>query len=216
MPFGLSVKMEVPEALRPEVPGLNTLKKMTKHEPVKVIRLSDGGHTITITDMMLAEHWLFDDLKKIRYMQNHDSIKLRILTADQKPHSDQAYIVDDDTASTVELPDLIKKLNKPVKIKAVSVDGVELECLQNEEVPENIRGYTAQGSTISLISSDKNSQWYSAGPEEQDKFYDNKAISDMFPSSINPGWFAVLFVIAFTMGGFICGIAALFIGIALF
>lgn len=214
MPLGVSVKFEAPEILKPEVPGINTLQKMTKHEPVTVIKMGEGGKNISITDMMREGRWLFDDLKKIYYMINHDSIKLRLLMADGKPTTKEAYMVDDRTASTIEieLPEVIKTMKKPVTIKALDIDGTEIKCGFDADVPEKIKTYTGKGSTISLIPAEYNNQWYGPGPEAWDYFIENKGIKDMFPASINPGWFAVLFVIAFTFGGFICGIGGIFLG----
>lgn len=204
MALGFSFKWELPGFLHPEVPGISTLKKMANAQVVSVLRMSDHGRTITLCDMMLADHWIYDDLKKIHFMQVHDPIKLSMMMADQKPRVLDAYIVDDDTASTVEFSDLIAKSNgHNFKLKATGENGEEIgEEIKNITVPEHLAGYVCSGSTVTFVSSDLNKNYYSPGPAAWDWFMDNKAIKDMFPSSINPGWFAVIFVIAFTVGGF--------------
>lgn len=207
MALEASFKLGVPGFLKPEVPVVNTLKKMAKNESVTVLRLSNNGKTVRVCDMMKGDKWIFDDLKKIRYMCNHEPIKYITTTADEKPHTTQAYIVDDDTASTIDLQEFTTKTST-LKITAVELDGKEIQIDRKVAVPEIVEGYAFNGSTISLVGDQRNRKWYNPGPSGWDWFMDNKAISDMFPKSMPMGWLAVMFALGamiFGPSGFIIG-----------
>jgi hypothetical protein len=207
-----SFKFNWPDILKPEIPGLSTLKRMAKHEPVVVLRISDQGRSFNLCEMMMLGKWIFDDMKGIRYMVQHESVNLRVNLTTGKPMFFHAYICDDDTATTVTFTKLLSQV-KDLKIDAVSADGTRISDTANSvEVPANIKGYSVVGSTISLVSDAANRKWYSPGADNWSSIIDNKAVSDLNPKPMPWGWVAVGVCFGFFIGAAIMGIPMIIIG----
>ena len=207
--------ISVPDFLKPELPGVSTLKRMSKHEPVIVLRISDHGKSFNLCEMMRLENWIFDDMKGIRYMVQHESVNMRLNLASGKPAFYHAYIIDDDMASTIQLSDVMAKA-KDLKIVGLTADGKEiLDIRENMIVPKEIMGYTVQGSTVSLISSMDSRKWYNPGPSAWSNFVENKSISDLFPRGMPWGFVAIGVALGFFLGFASGGLIFALIGAAI-
>jgi hypothetical protein len=211
MAFGIK-KVQVPEFLRPEMPGLSTLKRMSKHEPVVVLRISDHGRAFNLCEMMRLDNWIFDDMKGIRYMVQHESVNLRVNLTSGKPAFFHAYICDDETASTVQLSNILKE-TKDVWIDGLTIDGIKIhDVAKDVQVPKEIQAYTVMGSTVQLISSMATRKWFNPGPSNWSNFFDNKAVSDLFPRGMPWGWVAVGIAAGFFIGFASGGVLFILIG----
>jgi hypothetical protein len=167
----------------PGIPLLDTMKKIQKYTIVTVIKIKDNGRGFELCEMKKLGDWLFDDLKHIRYMVQHQSIDLTLNTGYARPASLHAYIVYDDAATTVELERI-----KP-----------QLDTLRKLECPEKIQGYELKGTTVNLLPDDVMLK-FRANPEVWAAFMDNKDVSDMFSNPINTGILFLVLIVGMFLG----------------
>jgi len=200
--LGNSLEFRIPEFLKPEVPIISMLKRVSKFETVTVLRISDHGRSFNLCELKKTGHWIFDDLKRIRYMVQHPSIDLHLNLTSGKPVMVHAYILDDDGATTIELD------KQDGEVKSVAVNGREVKKV---EVPEELEGYEYRGTTISIIPDDIMIK-FRADPDVWAAYADTHDISDMFAPGMNWGIIIVTFVAGAIVGQLIGGIIGVLLG----